>query len=297
MADIAIIDERVPGRPGRTLNPAGMVEHHTASNAASGNAPSLNIVKFGRGGSKPVPGPLSNLLTGRDGALFITTDGSANHSGSGNSAALQRMRNHEPPFDLPPGSPNDHWHISDETIGNEIENNGIGEPYPDVQMNTVDRTAAALCDVFDIDPATQLIGHKEWTSRKIDPTFDMDAHRARVIALLSDPVPDPVEDDMPVIVIDPNNKVWLLGGTRRKRLSGAQRDEALVLYGQEKTLRISGDLLGRYMDEDDALTLDDVEAVISGLDFDGVDDDPDAIKDAIREMFADVFTAAGGALV
>jgi hypothetical protein len=38
-------------------------------------------------------------------------------------------------------------------------------------INTMIRVNAALCDIFGWDPATSVIGHLEWSTRKIDPAF------------------------------------------------------------------------------------------------------------------------------
>ena len=270
--DLTIIDSRVPGRPGRTLTPAGVMEHHTASFRDQGDAPSLGTVQRGRGGSKPVPGPLSNLLTTRTGRVHVITDGSANHSGAGNSAALARMRNKQTPFDLPPGTDDDHGHISNETIGNEIENDGGGdpryrndpEPHSAHQLEIVDLVAAALCDVFGIDPASRLVGHKEWTSRKIDPLFDMAAHRTRVAALIAGtvPAPQPQEDDVPRLLKATDGKVYASGGVWKRELTGPQAGEYRQVFGCPAPVAVSGDLLGRLVDARAALT---VEQIVSAL--------------------------------
>ena len=142
-----------------TFLPRAFVEHHTASNKGSGNAPALGICTWGR---DDIPGPLCNLLFGRDGTVFFVAAGKANHAGIGG-----------PNHGIPADSANTY------ALGGEIENNGIGERYPDEQMHAVEVTTAVLLKRMKRSPYFAF-GHKEWTSRKIDPSFVMSAFRKRV---------------------------------------------------------------------------------------------------------------------
>lgn len=85
--------------------------------------------------------------------------------------------------------------------GIEIENLGDGrDPYPTVQYDAAVRWAAALCRAHGWS-ADSVIGHREGTRRKIDPTFSMEVFRAAVAERLKHPAGwnpnDPEEDDMP----------------------------------------------------------------------------------------------------
>ena len=156
--------------------PSWLMEHHTASNKNSGNAPSLNIVTNGR---PDLPGPLANYLTARDGTIYVVASGRANHAGIG--AYPDGMTGNSRSF------------------GNEAENDGVGEPWSLVQMNAINRAAYAICRHLGW-AADRVVGHKEYAlprGRKIDPTYDMNVHRATVAALLGQPPapgPDPVPD-------------------------------------------------------------------------------------------------------
>jgi N-acetyl-anhydromuramyl-L-alanine amidase AmpD len=73
-----------------------------------------------------------------------------------------------------------------QTIGIEAENDGVGEPWPEVQMDAYARGVAAILKHIGADEQ-KCCGHKEWAipkGRKIDPTFDMNEFRARVAKFL-----------------------------------------------------------------------------------------------------------------
>lgn len=151
---------RFRGRPYDFL-PRAIIAHHTASNAKSGNFASENIVTYGRSDLK---GPLCQFLLGRDGAVKVIATGYANHAGYGG-----------PKAGIPTNQGNTY------SIGIEAENNGIGEPWSAEQLNAYYRLCAALLDWIGVDDVSKVIGHKEWTSRKIDPSgINMDKFRYNV---------------------------------------------------------------------------------------------------------------------
>jgi len=204
---IAHLDRRVRGRP-FTFAPVGLMIHHTASPRTSGALASLNVVRLGRAG---LPGPLSQLLIGREGTIVATTDGYANHAGTGLSSVLRRVIDDQAPAGRARfvGSQVGNRHF----IGIEIENDGVGEPYSAATLTAATRASGAICLGLGWNPLTRVIGHKEWTSRKIDPTFDMFDFRSRVADEIRQPrrtyrpgerILDP--DDPAAIGID----VWLV---------------------------------------------------------------------------------------
>lgn len=148
---------------GGGFDPRGIMFHHTATPAGSGNAPALGIVAYGRGGPSPVPGPLSQFVVGRDGTIYLVAAGRANHAGTGG-----------PERWIPTDSGNTY------SIGIECENSGVGEPWPEKQRRAIGILCAVLLVRMD-KGAWWLVGHKEYTSRKIDPGgIDMDRFRRRV---------------------------------------------------------------------------------------------------------------------
>jgi hypothetical protein len=152
------------GRP-YTFDPEGTAFHHTASSKTSGNAPSLGIVVNGRA---DIPGPLCNLLIGRNGTVFLIAAGYANHAGYGG-----------PLRGIPKDSGNKFL------IGVEVENNGIGENWSRELIRACDLTFAVCLEFVHRRPGRHM-GHKEWApDRKIDPAgVDMRKDRDRVRAIL-----------------------------------------------------------------------------------------------------------------
>ena len=154
-------------RGSTTFAPRGIIFHHTASNAAGGNAPALGIVTHGR---SDLPGPLCQFLVGRDGTIFFVAAGRANHAGTGGPIK---------------GIAQDNGNTF--TIGVECENNGIGEKWGADQLEAIAILFAILLDRMEASPQ-MIIGHREWTTRKIDPAnIDLNAFRARVGKVDLDP--------------------------------------------------------------------------------------------------------------
>lgn len=189
----------------------GVMIHHTAG------VSSLELV---RKGTADLPGPLAHAHLSKAGLVTMVSHGRANHAGRGSQRAYERVV-----ADLPVPSKPD----PDEVDGNvhfygiEIENRGDGEdPYPLAQYAQAVKWAAAICRHHGWTEDS-VIGHKEWTRRKIDPSFDMDRFRRDVAALLarepqSDPKPPapkpkPVKDPRDVALDDILSQ---LDGIRRR---------------------------------------------------------------------------------
>lgn len=200
------------------FDPRGVVCHHTASNARAGDAPSLTTVVNGR---PDLPGPLCHVLIARSGACHVIASGKANHAGEG------------------------HWRTlsgNSSVFGIEAENDGVGEPWSPHLVDVFERCAAALAQGCKAT-SSMVCGHKEWTTRKIDPAgIDMDWFRAAVDGLMRlhtpepapKPEPAPVEDDDMAGVIftrDDREEFWLVSGDGfwRRPLTKVQRNELLFL--------------------------------------------------------------------
>jgi hypothetical protein len=141
----------------------GVLCHHTASNRKAGNMPSITILRDGR---PDLAGPLCQLGLARDGTYFVIAAGRASHAGAGVWNGVTSGNSH--------------------LLGIEAENDGIGEPWPAVQMDAYRRGVAAICHRLNL-PVAMVAGHKEYATpkgRKIDPTFDMDQFRRDVFAIL-----------------------------------------------------------------------------------------------------------------
>ena len=128
-------------RGSATFNPKGSVDHHTAG-SSRGNAPSLGVCIYGRSG---LPGPLCNVLIGRDNTCYVIAAGRANHAGRGGWKGLSG---------------------NSSVYGIERENIGTSaEPWRDDQHLIAGAAHAALMEGKDLGNVCR---HAEWTSRKID---------------------------------------------------------------------------------------------------------------------------------
>lgn len=133
----------------------GVMCHHTGSAGATGNMPTLSVLKAGRA---DLPGPLSQLGLGRDGTYYIVAAGRCNHAGAGEWRGLTG------------GNTN--------FIGIEAENGGRAvDVWPPVQMDAYRRGVAAILRHIGAG-AEMCCGHREYAPhRKQDPLFDMNAFR------------------------------------------------------------------------------------------------------------------------
>jgi len=133
----------------------GIVVHHTASPAGSGDAPCLRLVTHGSPPTRPA-GPYCNVLLGRSGRCWLVAAGKANHAGvsawpgpgRGSRASCNGF-----------------------TLGIEAENDGVGEVWPRAQLDALVRLCNALLRGLALD-ADAVRAHKEVAAplgRKIDP--------------------------------------------------------------------------------------------------------------------------------
>ena len=83
-------------------------------------------------------------------------------------------------------------------VGIEAENDGVGEPWPSIQLVAMVRATAAVLDLLG-QPRSNVWGHREYTPRKIDPAgitmaqFRADVAAARPPGATTVPTPDPVK--------------------------------------------------------------------------------------------------------
>jgi hypothetical protein len=158
----------------------GVMIHHTA-----GVAPGDGSVVWS--GRSDLPGPLAHGYLAKNGTVTMTANGRANHAGGGSSAVLAAVVAERMPL------PATHYHegSSGAVDGNahfyglEISNLGTAkDPYPTAQHDAAVRWAAAICRHHGWS-ANSVIGHKEWSDWKSDPSFSMTAFRADVAACLA----------------------------------------------------------------------------------------------------------------
>jgi len=154
----------------------GVMIHHTVT---SGTDPSVRLCY---GGRSDLPGPLCHGVIAKDGTVHLVGNGRANHAGLGDGDVLNAViaettlpRDNEADTDG-----NKHFY------GFEAINLGDNtDPWPDVQVEAIVRSSAALCRAHGWCEygSTSVIGHSEWQLGKVDPRgpgFGMEDVRARV---------------------------------------------------------------------------------------------------------------------
>jgi hypothetical protein len=131
----------------------------------------------------------------------MVSHGRANHAGSGGRNAYDAVLAESQVHPVPG---------KDEIDGNarfygiEIENLGDGkDTYPAAQYQAAVRWAASVCRHHGWTE-NSVIGHGEWTRRKVDPSFSMTGFRAAVARELESPAPapGPVEPKRPAAYRD-----------------------------------------------------------------------------------------------
>jgi len=140
----------------------GVMVHHTVT---SGTAATVSLCYNGR---SDLPGPLCHGVIAKDGTVHLVGHGRANHAGNGDAdvhaAVVKENYGVSPPApDVDSVDGNAHYY------GWECINLGDGEdPWPEAQLDAIARVSAAVCRAHGWS-AKSVIGHKEWTNRKIDP--------------------------------------------------------------------------------------------------------------------------------
>lgn len=172
---------------GKTFGPVyGVTIHHTAGTGSG-------MASFCYNGNSSLPGPLCHDFLAKDGTLYVVGHGRTNHAGSVTPAVKAAI--------IAEQAPGNQKNIGSETedgndflFGLEIENLGNGsDPYPAFQYDVAVRWATAHLKHYGWSQNSAW-GHKEITSRKIDPSFDMNGFRALVKARLN---PQEEEDMTP----------------------------------------------------------------------------------------------------
>lgn len=153
----------------------GVLWHHTATNRNrfnGNNAPTLDMCINGR---NDLPGPLCNIVFGRDGTVYMVATGVSNHAGVGIADGVPRnMGNHY-------------------LIGIEMESSGVAPwDWTPEQLRLAPILGAALETAYllRLPEAQRLqIGHMEYSSEgKIDPAGwpgGMDGLRASINSILA----------------------------------------------------------------------------------------------------------------
>jgi hypothetical protein len=148
----------------RTGAPVGVIVHHTAPPVPY---PLANLAGLTSGNVK------CNLNIKTDGTVYAVCGGRPNYAnGAGSGVVLAETRAGKAPT-----GPARARNLTDDTNGNlwyvaiEVDHPGDGSPLPVVQEMALVATLAALCTRLGFPPEA-VIGHLEWTRRKIDPFWN-----------------------------------------------------------------------------------------------------------------------------
>jgi hypothetical protein len=186
-------------RSAGSFDPRGSVDHHTAGPAA-GNAPSLEVCIYGR---SDLPGPLCNVLIGRDNTCFVIAAGRANHAGSGGWRGLSG---------------------NSSVYGIERENVGTqAEPWRPDQNDAAARAHAAL--IAGRAGADMVCRHAEWAPDRKPDTHDIagDDLRRWVANAGTGPVVDELTGGIDVLLYirNPNRpeEIWATDGMYKRWVS------------------------------------------------------------------------------
>lgn len=154
----------------------GLMHHHTAGDAA--DALELKVLVNGRTGLR---GPLCNFGVGDDGILDVVAAGSANHAGKGDPDTLAIIRKDAASL-TSEIKPNQNSSSAGAVGGNSrlygwevyYGRTATSKMNP-LQYRCLILSTVAILDALDYADAANewtagsLIGHKEWTTNKIDP--------------------------------------------------------------------------------------------------------------------------------
>lgn len=122
---------RTRGRPASTgdFEPSGILCHHTASPAGTDDWADINCILWG---NSSAPGPISTLYLGRTGTVYIVAAGRCNHGGQG----------------IRPGIDSGCEDMNANLLGIEGGNSGVGEFWPDAQIESYTAVVGALCEWY-----------------------------------------------------------------------------------------------------------------------------------------------------
>lgn len=223
--------DQATGQPFGPVN--GVVIHHTAGSS------SLALCYNGR---SDLPGPLCHTHLSKAGEASMLSAGRANHAGNfaqnAHDAVVAQSSTHPAPSASEPVGANDKYY------GLEIENLGNGtDPYPWVQYVKAVKWAAGILRAHGWDEDSG-IGHKEGTTRKIDPkgpvfgpdgeifTLTMNRFRADVRDALAAPAGVwPEEEDVALTDAEIEKiaeRVWLKDGVIGNVLSPPSTNTHIV---------------------------------------------------------------------
>lgn len=221
----------------------GITCHHTAGSRTSSDAGEIGVLVNGRPG---LSGPIAQLYLSRTGDWHVVASGHCNHNLVGWAGPNEGYGN-------------------DALLGIEAQHSGDGEPWTARQYDSYVRGAAALvrhqASGWDVTVA-RVAGHKEHQpGAKTDPSFDMNAFRARVRAEIA----TWEDDDMPTV-----KEIWQTDGIIEAPANAASANDnthwapASFLRDSSQLARTNNALLLQVLTKLGADLVDE-QAVIAGV--------------------------------
>jgi hypothetical protein len=164
-----------------SLDPHVIIVHDSVTGSMSDE----RAANFCLAGRSDLAGPLYSCLIGKDGTAHLIAHGLTWNAGSGNGDRLAAARRGTMPLDRELGRP------AAGTANGNSSGHGIAfttygaGPYTAEQIEAGARVIAAYgrAEGWGNYTAGSVIGHGEFSSRKIDPALDMGQLRTRVHAL------------------------------------------------------------------------------------------------------------------
>ena len=222
--------------------------HHTASSTSPQN--DADYMCFGSSDA-----PVANLLLARDGSVWVMAGGATNTNGKGGPYDTTRGT-------VPKDSMNTH------AVSIEAANNGVGEWWPQEQIDAYFVLSLMLCERLGLQP-DDICEHAVWApDRKIDPAVadavqgPWQPHRANSSGTWSQPdvidelwqraddvrppepgplPPIPVEEDdeMLIVASDHQGTVWIGNGVKRIPLSDGAVFDRYCLVWEGRLVNVS----------------------------------------------------------
>ncbi len=221
--------------------------HHTASAPGADPASDAAYMSYNADAA-----PIANILLARDGVAWVLAAGATNTNGSG-EGDIHTSRGIVP-----------HDSMNTYAIGLEIQNSGVGEAYPQVQIDAAFRLSNALTAAYGL-AANDVGTHNEYApDRKIDPattaavegpwqpaavtssgTWSLDdvrfecARRAFELPPVPTPTPPSEEDyDMAFIIVNKNTgqPALVYGDGKVTGIDGLSLDAFVAKYGAPITV-------------------------------------------------------------
>ncbi len=196
------------GSLGDNWTPIGAMQHHTAG---SSNYPVGALFPKYAGGTRSDHLVKANVFVDKHGVVHLIADGHANYSGGGGSSVVYKetKRNVAPKDTAYRRGLKDDMYANRFYISCEAAHPGDGSSMPAVQEEAIIRMWAVIFKLYGWN-SNRLIGHTEWTRRKIDPMWNGSTNRTpylrdRLASAFSgalpdlpptQPLPTPGEDEM-----------------------------------------------------------------------------------------------------